>query len=111
MTAVLVVLVTVRLSVFRNCSETVSRFLTERAHAAWLRALPPSRKAIILARARITHRVVAKITLGIIMWTPSSPSTTSLIWRSAASIRKAGSSSAALNSSNKSAPELWLSSP
>ena len=33
------------LLVFRNCSETLSRFLSERAHAALLRALPPSRKA------------------------------------------------------------------
>jgi hypothetical protein len=49
-TAVLVVLVAVRLFVFPNCFETFSRFLTERVHPAWLRALPPSPEAMRLLK-------------------------------------------------------------
>jgi hypothetical protein len=49
-TVLLVVQVPVRLLVFRNRSESVSRFLTVRAHTPWLRVLPPSRKAIFSAQ-------------------------------------------------------------
>ena len=47
---------TVRTLLFRNCSDTFSRFLTERHHSAWSRASPLIRKAILSAQLAVWRR-------------------------------------------------------